>query len=120
MQLQAVIYSLATGRVRRWISTDAYPDAGAIMRIAGHVPGEGVLVVPGVADLHALQAAVNAVTGKVPGGDRHVMVDAHGNVTTVVHADPALDPPHPGHTMHQHEHAGPGWTLTDTGFVPPK
>jgi hypothetical protein len=63
---------------------------------AGHLgPGEALLTVTdgqyasfsGQSDA---QAYVNSVTGKVPSGDRAVMVDDAGNVVSVHRADMAL------------------------------
>jgi hypothetical protein len=119
MQLQAVIYSLNTGRVRRWLSTDQYPDEASIKAVAGAVSGEGVLVVPGVADLLTLQAAVTAACGITPNKDRYCHVDALGNVLGATYADPAIDPPFPGCTMQQHDAAGPRWTIVAGVWIPP-
>jgi hypothetical protein len=119
MQLQAVIYSTATGRVRRWLSTVDYPDAPTITAVAGALPGEAVLVVPGVADLLALQAAVTVACGITPSADRYVHVDALGNVVGACFADPAIDPPLPGCTMYAHDKADPGWTMVGGVFIPP-
>jgi len=88
----ALIFSGDTGRLRSWIVPD---DDAQIAAYVSPNPGESVLVIPldqysAAAGLEALQAIVNAATGKSPGGaDRYIMVDAGGNVGHALFASPA-------------------------------
>lgn len=79
-----VVYSAATGRIRRIV----IPSGGAV-----HA-GETVLAVSdaqynAIADLNTLQTLVNTTTSKTPSGDRYVSVDESKNVLGVYIADPA-------------------------------
>lgn len=79
-----IIYSIATGRVRRIIA----PSSGHPLHA-----GEAILKATDSQYLAftspgAIQSFVNAATGKVPSGDRYVLVDNGSNVVNAVIADP--------------------------------
>jgi hypothetical protein len=95
--IQAIIYSKATGRVRRVLDPQAnVPNVIAFLAQAGAQTGEGVIVYTkqggGADTLNAWQAAVNTVTGLSPStGDWYCGVDGSNNILWWGIADPALD-----------------------------
>lgn len=79
-----IVYSSATGRVRRIITPSS--------NLARHA-GEAQLTVStaqynAFADFNAIQAFVNTSTGITPSGDRYVSVDSSFNVLSAHIADP--------------------------------
>ena len=70
-----VIYSAATGRVRRWMSDPdrkTQKDWDAAVTLG---KGEAVLYTPDSVDVNALQDLVTKATGLVPANDRYAVVD---------------------------------------------
>lgn len=120
---QLIVYSRATGRVRRVIDTGGQPVADA--RAHANVrPGEAFAVRTKRGkrrdNLAAWQAAASAACGRIPQplhpdieaqvvaaaplavrqpSDLHHVVDAQGRVVGSIHADPACGDAIPGHTL---------------------
>jgi hypothetical protein len=115
-----VVYSIATGRVRRvYISnrddeikrSDARPGEAFI-----HVDTANAKV---ARNLEGLQALVNAATGKVPASDRYVLVQ-DGKVIGAIIADPTCGDSLPRVQLIQHDTADEGWSFDGTKLVPPE
>ena len=112
----AIIYSAATGRVRR------------IIVPSGNVPthsGELVVTVTDAqyqafAGNNQIQAFVNTLTGKSPSGDRYVSVDANNNVLGAFIADPLCGDvaPQVGATFTAHATANSGDLLWGGTLLP--
>jgi len=123
MAVQLIIYSKATGRVRRVIDPNA-AVANAIQFIAqGKAgPNEGTLLYTKQVtnDLNAWQAAVTAATSKVPASDRYCIIDANNNIVGAILADPLCGDAVPNCTLVQHDIADQTWVFTPPStFVPP-
>jgi hypothetical protein len=119
---QIIVYSTATGRVRRVVDPQKIvTNVIAFVAQAGAQAGESTLVYnnTGTGNLSAWQAAVNAKTLKTPTGDRYCIIDAGNNIVGVCFADPLCGDAVPGCTLVQHDTAGPGWTYSGTTFTPP-
>ena len=117
----AVVYSRATGRVRRWAVSDK-----AKVHDSGLRPGEDQLLVPAryAQDLPTLQAYVTTRTGLTPGvSDRYVGIDIRtGRIVEVSVRDPLCgDASPPGMVHVRHDTADPTWSYdAATGvFTPP-
>ena len=124
MAIQAIVYSVATGRVRRVVDPQAnVPNVIAFLAQAKANAGEAVLVYNkqgnGADTLPAWQAAVNAHTGLTPGNDRYVAVDALNNIVWAGLADPACGDGFPGTTLIANATADPNWTYNGLTFTPP-
>jgi hypothetical protein len=131
MTVQLVIYSKATGRVRRtWDPNVAVPNVLLLIAQCGAQPGEGVVVYNkaggGQDTLLTWQAAVNAVTGKsvvvgVDAGDTYAIVDSNNNIVNVVAADPACGDVVPAGLQLVLAPAGcsTNWTYDGTTFTAP-
>lgn len=111
-----IVYSTATGRVRRVIVPSA--------NLPRH-SGELVSTVPdaqyqGFTDSDAIQGFINSVTGFAPSGDRYVSVDANHNVLGAYIADPAAGDiaPQAGATLVAHATANPGDLLWGGTLLP--
>ncbi len=107
-----VIYSLATGRVRRWLVPD---EDGHLLH--GAIKGEGVMHVPArySGNILTLQSYVTTRTGLTPAHDRYVIIDRR--TTTIVGAliaDPACGDAVPGCDLVQHDMADGSWTVAWT------
>lgn len=120
----ALIFSASTGRLRSWIVPDNDEE------IAGYSspnPGESVLIITlseytAAAGVFELQALLNISTGKSPEtDDRHIMIDAGGNVGHALFACVACgDSAFPGYEMRQHGAAPVGAFFIDaTRWFPP-
>jgi len=113
-----VVYSAATGRVRRWLASDT---DGEIAKVALSA-GEAFIQVgkkKGL-DLPQLQDAVDAITGKTPANDRYVVIKA-GAIVNAIIADPSCGDAIQGSELIAHETADGRWafdSLTRT-FTPP-
>lgn len=117
----ALVYSLSTGRVRRWLVPDADGNVDA-----GLSAGEAVLRVPrghGGA-LPLMQAHATANGGRTPLADRYVMVDRRTScIVGAVICDPACGDRVPGVFLVQHDTAdaswGFAWTKDGATFTAP-
>lgn len=115
MAVQLIVYSVATGRVRRVVGPQKIvPSVIQFLAQANLRAGEAAMVYTktGNDNVNAWQAAVNAKTGKTPSGDRYCVIDAGNNIIGVVIADPACGDGVPNCTLVAHPIAGPnaGWT----------
>ena len=115
-----IVYSVATGRIRRFMSSNrsgelskvAIADGEAFMKIA---PQSGGF------DLDSLQGMVNVQTGKTPADDRYVVIDSVGNIVGAILADPLCGDSLPGCSLIAHALADGAWAYDKlTGiFTPP-
>ena len=125
MTTQVVVYSIATGRVRRVV--DANLDVSNVLALRAQVSahaGEGLLIYTkqggGQDTLIAWQSAVSTATGKTPVNDRSCVIDSSTNgVVGVVLADPACGDGYAGDTLVQDAVAGLGYTYNGSMFFPP-
>jgi len=122
--IQAIIYSVATGRVRRVIDPQAnVPNVIQFLARAGGLLGEAVLVYTkiGQDDLNAWQAAVNAHTGRIPANDRYCIIDQTNAIVGAVIADPSCGDGYPNCILVAHPTADSRWTFTppNTFVAPP-
>lgn len=116
-----VVYSKASGFIRRYVVS----DDSAIVDEYQLLEGEALLKLPvpdGVTKEALTAAAVEHLTamfGKPPSAPRCAVIDANGNVVSVIMADPAVDLV-PGMTLVLSDEAHTGWTWTkESGFVKP-
>lgn len=121
--IQLIVYSAATGRVRRVIDPQVnVPNVIAFLAQAKAMTGEAVLVYTkqgnGQDTLPAWQAAVTAHTNLTPANDQYCIVDSTNKVIGVVLADPACADAVPNCSLIQNNTAGPGWTYVDGVFTP--
>jgi len=117
MAIQAIVYSAATGRVRRVIDPNAaVPNVITFLAQAKARPGEAVMAYTkqggGADTLAAWQAAVTTLTGKTPTNDRYCVIDANNNIVGVVNADPLCGDAVPNCTLVAHATADQTWTFT--------
>lgn len=127
--VQAIIYSKATGRVRRVVDPQVnVPNVIKFINSAGAGVGEAVLVYTkqggGLDTLNAWQAAVNAHTGMDPDvakADWYVAVDALNNIVEAMVCDPACGDTHPGGLMLVKAPwgANESWTYDGVTLTPP-
>lgn len=123
MAIQAIVYSIATGRVRRVIDPQAsVPNVIAFLAQAGASAGEAVLVYNkqgnGADTLPAWQAAVNAHTGLTPAGDLYLVVDAAGLIIDAFIGDPLCGDARSGCTLLQGPYVIGGTYLAGV-YTPP-
>lgn len=117
-----VVYSKATGRIRRWIVSDTDEEIKQVALLEGedfyHV-GKDVAKL-GTKDLANLQTVVNAETLKTPVNDRYVVIQ-DTKILTAIYADPLCGDRIPGCELIAHETADCTWTYDPkTGeFTPP-
>jgi hypothetical protein len=115
-----VVYSIATGRVRRiYISNrddEIKRDDSRTGEAFLHVDSADAKVARG---LDGLQGLVNAVTGKVPASDRYVVVQ-DGNIVGAIIADPACGDALPRSLLIQHDTADDTWMFDGEKLVPPE
>ena len=113
-----VVYSTATGRVRRWLASNR---DGEIRKVDVQ-PGEDVIHVGKQRGLSLplLQGLVNDVTGKIPTNDRYCVVQGE-KITNVIIADPLCGDAIAGCELIQHDSADSRWTFDSTTrtFIPP-
>lgn len=129
MTVQVIVYSVATGRVRRV----ADPQI-VVSNVVAHLnqvtitAGEARLVysksTTGPNDIFAWQAAVNAHTGKtvsvgVDSGDTYCVVDAAGKIVHIGFMDPACGDGYPGCTLAQSTTMQIGGTYIGGVYTPP-
>lgn len=132
MSVQAVVYSTATGRVRRILDPQAnVPNVLAFLAQAGAVTGESTLAYTkqggGLDTAIAWQAAVNAHTGKsvafppdATATDWYCGVDGLNAIKWWGLADPACGDSIAGLTLIGAPFgADARWTYNGTAFVPP-
>lgn len=112
-----VVYATGSGILRRWIVPDNDADLTASHPVAA---GETMLIVDRatIKSPADVDAAVAKAIGKVPPSPRCAVIDALGNVESVIMADPALDAL-PGKTLMLHADASPGWQLVSGVLTPP-
>lgn len=108
-----VIYSVRTGRIRRFITDGVQDDASLLVN---HAPGDGEAAKLGMAietyaSLEALQADLNKLTGLTPVNDRYVAVNADGEIDQIIIADPACGDAISGYVLIAHDSARIGWRL---------
>lgn len=132
MAIQAIVYSIATGRVRRVVDPQAsVPNVIAFLAQAGASAGEAVLVYNkqgnGADTLPAWQAAVNAHTGlsvafppNAMATDWYCGVDQNNNIQNWGIFDPACGDSLPGLTLVNAPFgADSRWTYNGTTFTAP-
>jgi hypothetical protein len=104
------IYSIATGRVRRY----SFLDSDVELANVHPGQGEGILLFPiGQFGNHvAVQALVTAQTGIVPSNDRYVLIDGQGNYKGAILADVLCGDALPGVTLVQHATVNESWTIS--------
>jgi len=126
--IQVIVYSIATGRVRRAVDpTVMVPNAISYMNQVAIVPGEGRLVYnkqgSGLDTLAAWQATVNAHTGLNPEGNQTDWccgVDVLFNILRWGRMDPVCDPPTVGETIIPAPWGSDNrWTYDGVTFTPP-
>ena len=131
MTIQVIVYSKATGRVRR--VADPGVSVSNVLAFLNQVTihaGEARLVYNklggGGDDANAWQAAVNKVTGKsvtfgIDAGDTYADVDAGNNILSVHFADPACGDvgPSGGALVLAPASCSTNWTYDGTTFTPP-
>lgn len=122
MAIQLIVYSVATGRVRRVLDPQkVVPNVVQFLAQANLRAGEAAMVYTktGANNISAWQAAVNAQTGKTPSGDRYCVIDAGNNIVGVVIADPTCGDGYPSCTLVAHPTAcpGAGWTYAAGVFT---
>jgi len=123
--VQAIIYSKATGRVRRVVDPQVnVPNVIAFLAQAGAQTGEAVLIYTkqGQDTLTAWQAAVNAHTGLSPDitqTDWCCGVDAQNNIAAWFIGDPACNDGYAGlTTLFAPWGADSSWTYNGTFIAP--
>lgn len=128
MAIQAIVYSKATGRVRRVLDPQAnVPNVLAFLAQAGAGAGEGVIVYTkqggGEDTVLAWQAAVNAVTHLDPDAaqaDWLAIVDAQNVIQGALIGDLACGDQSPSGTLILAPWGcSVGWTYNGVTFSPP-
>lgn len=125
MSVQAIVYSAATGRVRRVIDPNAaVPNALAFIAQAKAGAGEAVLVYTkqgnGLDTLIAWQTAVTAHTGLTPSTDWYCAVDAQNVIVQALVGDPLCGDAIAGATLVQAPWgADTSWTYAAGVFTAP-
>lgn len=128
MAIQAIVYSTATGRVRRVLDPQAnVPNVLSFLATAKAGPGESVMVYTkqAVNDIFAWQAAVNAHTGKsvqfgVDANDTYAVVDPTGLIVSIKYsADPLCGDSEPNCTLVQSTSMAVGGTWIGGIYTPP-
>lgn len=117
MATQAVIYSRATGRVRRVVSTDNPPPQ--FLNACGVLAGEAALQFDGSGDLNTWQAAVTQTTLLVPANDRYCVIDPQNKILSAIIGDILCGDSVLGCRLVPHPSAGPDWTYDGVNFLPP-
>lgn len=117
MAIQIIVYSKATGRVRRVLDPEgASDDVELLISCVGVVEGEAALVYNKLGEgndhVHSWQHCVTQHCGLTPIDDRYVAVDSSGKVQHILHsADPRCGDKIEGHTLIQHNNADTRWCL---------
>ena len=130
MAVQAIIYSIATGRVRRVLDPQAnVPNVIAFLAQAGAKTGESVMVYTktGADSIITWQAAVNAHTGKTVAyppdaisTDWYCGIDVGNLIQWWGLADPACNDAYPGLTLIAAPFGADNrWTYNGSTFAPP-
>jgi hypothetical protein len=113
----AVIYSVATGRIRSIIvRTDEHESIAVSTRL-----GEALITytMAHYGPLPDVQATLSQTLGRHPVDDRYVVVDASGHVVAALHADPCCGDGLPEHRLIADAVADCGWRHVDGIFHPP-
>lgn len=113
-----VIYSKVTGRIRWWIK----PDNDNVLDNIKLQDGEAFLKLDDslYGDVLKLQDIIFQQTGLSPSNDRYAIVDANGNVTGALIADPLCGDSIKDCQLIAHDKAGVGWTYdVNKGFTEP-
>lgn len=105
-----IIYSKATGRIRRYHLLDSDAE---LQRITP-MEGEAVAVFPmdKFGNHLVLQELLSAQTGLVPKDDRFAIVGVDGKVQGVIRADLTCGDAIPGCELIAHDQADTGWMVT--------
>jgi hypothetical protein len=129
--IQVIVYSIATGRVRRVADPQAtVPNVIAFLNQVSIHAGEARIVYNkqgnGADDVNAWQGAVNNVTGKSlafgqDAGDTYAEIDGANNIVSVHVADPACgDGPVSGVALVlAPAGCSTNWTYDGATFTPP-
>ena len=106
-----VIYSTATGRVRRIISNSAGESQTNAELSVNHLAfaGETSLSARNNLSIDQYQAAVTADSGKTPANDRYAVIDNKGDVVNAIIADPLAGDFVFRHDLVAHDTATMGW-----------
>lgn len=121
--IQIIVYSAATGRVRRVIDPQVEVDVEAFQRSVNLSPGEVSVAYTkrgrdaqgnSLDTLPHWQALISAHTGLTPDKDRYCSVDPTVAVVAVHIADPLCGDtsPHPNCALVQHDSAAVGDSLS--------
>lgn len=119
-----VVYSIATGRVRRWYASNRDNEIKGVDIADGeavlHVDAERGLTLP------ILQDRVTQASGKRPQSDRYVLIDPDGKIVSSLVADPTCGDKAEhfglGYALVQHDTADERWSYshaTRTFTAPP-
>lgn len=100
-----IVYSQATGRIRSIIYPDHDADLHSVKLGTGEAMETMDLPQDQVPNVHALQALLNDITNLIPANDLYAVVDANGNVTGAIIADPTCGDTVPNHQLIAHEQA---------------
>lgn len=112
-----VIYSKATGRVRRIISNSAGESQTNIELRVRHpdFTGERTLSAANNLSLEEYQNLVTIKSGKIPANDRYVVVAGNGDVVNAIIADPKAGDSIENHSLVAHNTATIGWRRMRNG-----
>lgn len=129
MAVQVIVYSRATGRVRRVIDPEiAVVNALALLAQAKAGPGEAAAVYTkrgldaqgnSLDQLPQWQAAITQLTQLTPANDRYCVIDAQNKILAAIFADPLCGDSIAQCTLVAHPTAGPGWTYDGQTFIAP-
>lgn len=120
-----VIYSAATGRLRRWMSDPERTTVEDWARALVLGKGEAVLYAKDSLDMHALQAEVTKRTGLVPVDDRFAVVEAGvvvgwiGNACEACGDFDSVKAERPAAEVLVSDKASVGWTFDGLDFIAP-
>ena len=108
-----VIYSLNTGRVRRWMVDPDRTTMEAWKPALSLMAGEAVTYIKDedYGDLSTLQSLVTQATGKTPSDDRYVVAHESGDILSVAIVDPAVDKPPLQCEFVKSKYADTDWTF---------
>ena len=115
--MSLVIYSTATGRVRRIIKNSLGESFTNNQLLSNHPirAGESKLNVRDTLTMKQIEDAVVTASGKIPSNDRYVVIDNNGDVVNIIIADPLTGDSIQNHTLVAHNDAKIGWRQMSDG-----